>query len=169
MTYAVAFERPENAIALARKLRESHPGLAIDVHSPYHLHELDELLPTRAGRVSALVFCGGLLGAAAAYGLQYLTAVKLYPFEVGATPFHAWPAFLPVTFEMGVLLASFAAFFGTLILCRLPRYHHRVFDVPGFERVSVDRFLLIVEGAEELEATLRQELASLEEGDFYVG
>jgi hypothetical protein len=64
-------------------------------------------------------------------------------------------AFVPITFEMGVLFASFTAFFGTLILGRLVRLWHPVFEADGFESVSVDKFWLSVR-TRELEWTSEQ-------------
>jgi hypothetical protein len=43
-----------------------------------------------------------------------------------------------------------------LVLCRLPRLHHPLFAVPGFERASVDRFFLCIKAADprfDVEAT----------------
>jgi hypothetical protein len=63
---------------------------------------------------------------------------------VGSRPAFAIPAFIPITFESGVLFASFAAFFGIFYVIGLPRLHHPLFDVEGFERASSDRYFLAV-------------------------
>ncbi len=49
-------------------------------------------------------------------------------------------AFIPITFEMMVLSAALTGFVVLLVLARLPELWHPVFDVPGFERASIDRF-----------------------------
>ena len=58
--------------------------------------------------------------------------------------FEIWA--LAIATLLAVLFAVLAAVFGMLVLNRLPRLHHPVFDVPGFERVNVDRFFLIIFG-----------------------
>jgi hypothetical protein len=58
-------------------------------------------------------------------------------------------AFVPITFEMGVLGASFAAFFGVLWAGRLVRPWHPVFEAEGFDSASVDKFWLAVPAAEQ--------------------
>jgi hypothetical protein len=63
-----------------------------------------------------------------------------------------------------VLLSAFAAVFGLIAACGLPRPYHPVFNAPNFERASVDRFFLCIEAADpkfELKRT-RQFLESLE-------
>ena len=44
-----------------------------------------------------------------------------------------------------VLGAVLAVLGGMLVLNRLPRLHHPIFDAPHFERVTVDRFFLAIE------------------------
>ena len=142
---AISFEAPDDMIGAVRALKERDFN-QIDVYSPYHVKELDGLLPTRPFRVSRAVFLAVALGALTAYGFMYWSAVQLYPFDVAGTPHHSWPAFLPVTFEFGVLLGSVTAFLSVLVFSGLPRYHHPVFDIDGFHRVTRDRFVVVVEG-----------------------
>jgi len=48
-----------------------------------------------------------------------------------------------------VLIASLSAFTAMLVLNRLPELHHPVFEVPEFERASIDRFFLFIESEDE--------------------
>src|SRR5262249_30038780 len=85
---------------------------------------------------------GGIVMAALAFGTEYYSAVWAYPYNSGGRPFDAWPAFMLVPFATGILVAAIAGFVTFLIECGLPRLHHPVFAVEGFERVSQDRFVL---------------------------
>ena len=137
------FGAPEPAAAAARRLREL--GYAkLEAYGPFPFPELEAALGLRRPRLPLLVFGGGLTGAIAAlYTLHWTNAVD-YRLDVGGRPFDSWPADIPIAFELTVLFASFAAFFSALLLSGLPRLHHRVFDLEGFERTSIDRFWLTI-------------------------
>lgn len=145
------FEHKEEMIEAARALKKRGVKL-VDAFSPYPVEELWKLLDTKPEWVSRAVFLGTLTGAALGFLLQSYSAVFDYPMNVRGMPLFSWPAFLPVTFEMGVLFGSFAGFFATLIVCRLPRLHHPVFEVPAFARASTDRFFLLLD-CDELSET----------------
>jgi hypothetical protein len=72
-----------------------------------------------------------------------MTAVD-YPLNVGGRPLNSWPAFIPASLIVAILWAGAATLIGLLLILRLPRLHHPVFAVPGFERASEDRFFLCI-------------------------
>ena len=63
-----------------------------------------------------MTLAGGIVGAIGAYFLQWYSAVVDYPINAGGRPLHSWPSFIPATFELAVLGAALAAFFGFLAL-----------------------------------------------------
>jgi hypothetical protein len=135
----------------------------LDAYTPYPVEGLAPALGHPRNRVPFIVFVGGLVGGAVGFFMQYWAMAVDYPLNVGGRPFNSWPVWIPITFELTILLASFGAFFGMLFLNGLPRLNHPVFDVPGFERSTQDRFFLCIEATDprfELEAT-RQFLADL--------
>jgi ActD protein len=120
----------------------------IDAYAPFSVEGLSEALGFRKDRVALITLLGGIIGGAGVYFLQWYTAVIDYPINAGGRPLHSWPAFIPATFEMTVLGAALAAFFGMLILNGLPRLNHPIFNAPDFDLASRNRFFLCVEAAD---------------------
>lgn len=142
------FERPEALLAAAREMRKSGYR-RLDAYTPYPLREVEEALELPPSRLPLLVFGAGMLGAGGGYFLQWLVNAYLYPLIVGSRPPHMPLAFVPITFEMGVLMAALAAFFGMLAFARLVRLWDPVFEISDFERASVDRFWLQVSARDQ--------------------
>jgi ActD protein len=116
----------------------------IDAYSPFPIEGLAEAMGFHKNRVPLVVLFGGLLGGLSGYALQYWISAVSYPINVGGKPYHSWPAFVPVTFEMTILFAGISAVFGMLALNGLPMPYHPVFNVPRFAFATKDRFFLIV-------------------------
>lgn len=141
------FEDPDDLLAAARRAREAGYR-QMDAYTPFPVHDLAEALGRHRTRLPMIVFIAGLTGAVGGYLLQLYTMAISYPLNVGGRPYNSWPAFIPVTFELTILLAAFAAVVGMLWLNGLPRPHHPVFNVPGFDHASRDRFFLCIEASD---------------------
>ena len=59
-----------------------------------------------------------------------------------------WESFVPITFEIGVLLSAFTSLFGMLALNGLPRHHHPLMTRDWFLRCSDDQFAVCIESAD---------------------
>ena len=117
----------------------------VDAYAPFSVEGLSDALGFRRDRVALITLLGGIVGGVGGYFLQWYSAVIDYPINSGGRPLHSWPAFIPATFEMTVLGAALAAFFGMLILNGLPRLVHPIFNAPEFDLASRNRFFLCIE------------------------
>jgi hypothetical protein len=156
------FETTEGLLEAARK---SHAAgyRKMNAYTPFPLEGLSEALGQPPTRLPRVVLAGGICGGIAAYAMLYYASVISYPINVGGRPLNSWPSFIPITFEMTVLGASFAAFLGMLALNGLPHPHHPLFAVPAFSLASRDRFFLCIQSRDPLFQldTTRQFLESL--------
>ena len=113
-----------------------------DAFSPFPLDGMPEILGETSTRLRVWMFVGGLAVAALAYGTEYWSAVYDFPIDSGGRPLHSWPAFVLFPFAIGIFGAALTGFIGLLATCGLPRLHHPLFDINGFERATQDRFML---------------------------
>jgi hypothetical protein len=140
------FEREHALLEAARTLRAGARAVQVDLHSPYPIHGSDEALGLRRSTVPLVALVAGVTGAVSGYALQWYVNGFDWPLNVGNRPPHSPPAFIPVTFELGVLFASLAIFLGLLVAYfRFPRVHHPVFEVEAFRSASIDALWLSAE------------------------
>jgi Protein of unknown function (DUF3341) len=141
------FDTPEDLLAAARRAY-AEGYRRMDAYSPFPVEGLAQAIGFRRTRLPLLVLIGGMIGAVGGFMLQYYAAVVSYPLNIGGRPLNSWPAFIPVTFEMTILIAALFAVLGMLALNGLPRPHHPVFNVSRFERVTSDKFFLCIEASD---------------------
>jgi hypothetical protein len=139
--------------ALERFPAEQWPELK--TYSPLPLSDQPKHSP-----LPALMFAAGMLGFIGFFLLMTYADTRGYPHNVGGRPAFAWPAFIPIAFEIGVLCAMVAGFAGYFILCRLPKLYDEVDEFDGSRRGLYDRWLLYVRidetrGLSEAHAILR--------------
>lgn len=141
------FETPEGVLAAARRAY-AEGYREMDAYSPFPVDGLAEAIGFQKNRISLTVLLGALAGGSFGYFMMWYATVIDYPINVGGRPLHSWPAYIPITFELTVLAASFAALIGLLALNKLPKPYHPVFNAPRFERASEDLFFLCIEAAD---------------------
>jgi hypothetical protein len=138
------FEQGDDLVAAAQQAHAAGYRL-MNGYTPIPVHGLSEALGQKPSRLPLLALAGGILGGSGAFSMLYYASVISYPINIGGRPLNSWPAFLPITFELTILGASFAAFFGMLALNGLPHPHHPLFNVPAFKLASRNRFFLSIQ------------------------
>ncbi len=141
------FDNPADLLAAARRAR-GEGYRRMDAYTPFPVEGLAEAIGFHHTRLPLVVLIGGIVGCFGGYLLQYYTSVIDFPLNVGGRPFHSWPSFIPVTFEMTILGAALSAVLGMLALNGLPMPYHPVFNVDRFALATRDRFFLCIEATD---------------------
>jgi len=87
-----------------------------DVHTPYPVHGMDRAMRLKPSKLGFFALAFGLLGAVGGVGFMTWVTLVDYPLVIGGKPFWSWPAFVPVAFEITVLLASVLSVVSMIIL-----------------------------------------------------
>ena len=127
--YTVGIFDNEDALLKAIKgLRGA--GVKIEeVFSPYAVHGIDGALGYKLTRLPIAAFFFGLTGTILAVTFLFWTMGYDWPMIIGGKNFASVPPFIPVTFELTVLLAAFGMVFTFFVSSDLkPWAKPRVFD-----------------------------------------
>jgi hypothetical protein len=133
-----------------------------DAHSPFPVHGLDRAMGLGRSRLPFVTLVCGLSGALGGFLLQLWANGIAYPLLISGKPIFNWQPYIPITFELGVLLAAISTVVAMLAFNQLPMLFHPLFNSRAFERVSDDGFFISVESwdpkfsAIETERFLRQ-------------
>ena len=120
-----------------------------DAFAPFPVHGIDKALGIRPTGLPWIALVAGLTGTAIAFAMQIWMNGIDYQYLISGKPFISTPAFIPVAFELTILLASFGAFFGMWALNRLPRFSNPMFTNPRFDRATDDTFFLFIDASDD--------------------
>jgi len=119
-----------------------------DAHTPFPVHGLERAMGLPASHLPWIILFCALSGMVGAFALEGWVSAVAYPLVISGKELLSWEAFVPIAFEVTVLLGAFGAVFGMLALNGLPRLHHPLFDNQRFERATDDRFFISIEASD---------------------
>lgn len=123
------FNDEEVLLSAVTKVR----GKGVKIHevfTPFPVHGLDEVLGYRRSRLPIAAFIFGLTGTSIALLMQIWMLGYDWPMIIGGKNFASLPPFIPVTFELTVLLASLGMVATFMIVNDMKPYKWpRQFDV----------------------------------------
>lgn len=141
------YETPAELYRACEALRDAGYR-RFDAHTPFAVHGLEHAMGLRPSRLPWIVLGGGLFGLFGSVALAWYTQGYDYPQNISGKEAFSFQAYVPVFFELTVLCAAFAAFFGLWAMNRLPRFSHPVHAHPSFPRATDDAFFISVEAAD---------------------
>ena len=147
-TYLVGIFTVEDQIMAVTKAA-TDAGLPVyDTFTPYAVHGLDTAQKLPRSKVTFVAFFGGMCGFLTAGTLQIYTqgittpVLSGWPLIVGGKPFLPFPAFVPVFFELTVLLAGLSTAFGMFAINGLYPGKKAKLLIDG---VTDDRFAIAID------------------------
>ena len=142
------FENPHELLIAAEKVK--HAGFTkFDCYSPFPVHGLDHAMGMKKTRLGFIAFTLGLIGCIIGVALQWWSSAIEYPVIVSDKPLFSLEAFIPVIFELTILLTAFGAVFGMFALNKLPTHYHPLFSSTNFQKVTDDGFFICIEAEDQ--------------------
>lgn len=145
-----SFADPDELMHGIDKLQANNVSI-YDCYTPMPIHGIEDKLGVRPSRLPIAAFCFGALGTILGFCLLFYTMAYDWPMNVGGKPALALPNFVPVTFEITILLCALgmvATFFYRNHL--FPGRAPRVMDI----RATDDRFIIAIDARENLDHPL---------------
>ena len=138
------YENPAEIYQASEKVRDAGYE-KWDACAPFPVHGLDKAMGVKPSKLPWAVLLVGLTGSSLMLFFESYTSGYAYPFIVGGKPLFSLPAFVPVWYEMSVLSSCLTAFFANWIMNGLPEPYHPAFASKAFERVTDDKFFIMIE------------------------
>jgi hypothetical protein len=156
------FDDDERVLKGITEVREK--GVKIeDVYTPFPVHGIEDKLGYKKSRLSIVAFMFGALGTSLAILMQSWMLGYDWPMIIGGKNFISAPTFVPVTFELTVLVGSLGMVATFFILSDLkPSKKPKIFDL----RATDDKMVMAVDlatnklGEGEIENILKSSGAS---------
>ncbi len=131
----------ESTLKAVKSIREA--GLKIhEVFSPFPIHGIDDALGYKRSRLPKAAFMFGTLGFALALTMQFWMMGFDWPMIIGGKNFASLPPFVPVTFELTVLLSALGMVGTFMVASNLKPYKRpRIFD----ERITDNKHVIAID------------------------
>ncbi len=161
--YGLVAEFEDSRSLLAAVHRTKEAGYEkVRAYTPYHVEGLAQALGQNLNILPIAIPLGLFFGAFVGYVLQLYTSVNVYEWIIAGRPLASWPAFMPVTFEMSILIAATTVVIIFFAHNGLPLPYHPIFNTPNFDTASHSRFFLCIE-ADDAQFDLEQTGAFMQE------
>jgi mono/diheme cytochrome c family protein len=142
--YMAEFDSVPTLLAACRRVRDAG-YTKTDAFTPFPVHGIDTALGIKPTVLPWIALGGGLSGTCIALAMQIWMNGIDYQYIISGKPYISLPAFIPVAFELTILLASFGAFFGMLALNGLPKFSNPMFTNSRFDAATDDKFFLYID------------------------
>lgn len=142
------FSDVDSLLAACERVRDAGYTKA-DAFTPFPVHGIDKALGIKPTVLPWIALTAGAIGTCTALTMQIWMNGIDYQYIISGKPYISLPAFIPVSFELTILFASFGTFFGMWALNGLPRFSNPMFTSPRFDRATDDTFFLYLDAKDK--------------------
>lgn len=132
------YDDEEILLEAVRKAKDDHLDI-MDVFTPFPVHGLDPILGLSESRLHIAGFIYGAIGTLISFLFMTWVFTRDWPIIFGGKPYFSAPAFIPITFEVTVLLASVGMVVTFYTVCGMaPGVTNPTLD----DRITDDKFCI---------------------------
>jgi hypothetical protein len=133
----------DEVVKAVKKIRTNHIKVH-EVYSPFAIHGIDEALGYKRSRMPVAAFLFGMAGTILALTMQFWMMGIDWPMIIGGKNFASLPPFIPVTFELTVLISALGMVGVFMIVSDLKPYKKpKLMDL----RITDDKHIIAVDVA----------------------
>jgi mono/diheme cytochrome c family protein len=168
------YDKPDDLIKGIRALRDTW-GEKLEAYTPYPIHGIEKELRIKKSFVGKMVLLMGLSGLVLAFAFQSWAFMADYQIQFGGKPYFSWASFVPIIFEVTVLLAAVLGAVGGMLFIanKLPHYSHPILSSEAIKGITRDKLALAIHLAEgddsekakaDLQAAQAEMIETVEQG-----
>ncbi|MEM7181097.1 MAG: DUF3341 domain-containing protein [Spirochaetota bacterium] len=131
------FDEPGQIMEAATKTREKN-YTGFDCFTPFPVHGLDDAMGLARSGIPWITFFMGIFGCFIGYLFPYLVHVIDWPLNYAGKALNAWPAFVPIIFELTVFMAGVLSGLSLFFFARL----NNPFRKPLHKDITSHKFAL---------------------------
>lgn len=132
------YDDEEILLQAVRKAKDDHLDI-MDVYTPFPVHGLDPILGLSESRLHISGFIYGAIGTLISFLFMTWVFTRDWPIIFGGKPYFSAPAFIPITFEVTVLMASVGMVVTFYTVCGMaPGVTNPTLD----DRITDDKFCI---------------------------
>lgn len=145
-----SFADPDEMMSGIEKLQQNNISI-YDCYTPMPIHGIEAKLGVKPSRLPIAAFLCGATGTVLGFSLLFYTMAYDWPMNIGGKPSMPLPNFVPVTFEVTILLCALGMVATFLFRNHLfPGRAPRVMDL----RATDDRFIIAIDAHENADHAL---------------
>jgi hypothetical protein len=140
------FDKPADLYHACEELRDA--GYKdFDAQTPFPVHGLEKAMGLKPTKLPWFVLMGGFSGFFGAIALTWYCNWD-YPLNISGKYAFSYQIYIPIYFELTILLTALTCFFGLWIICKLPMFFHPTMTHKAFPKTTDDGFFLCIEATD---------------------